>query len=342
MKISILTALGCFIITGLLTGVIKRYAYKLNLIDIPNDRSSHDKPTPRAGGFAFVLSFLLGLGILYYYHIVSFQLLMAFLGGGVLIAFVGFIDDINHVPAAIRILIHFIAAIWVIWIFKGMPALALGFFTWHWHLIGMAVGIVGLIWLINLYNFMDGIDGLATSEAIFVAIAAIIIFYLQPHRNSLEWIALLLAASVSGFAIWNWPPAKIFMGDTGSGFLGYVFGVFLIANVNDQLENIWIWLLLLGVFWVDATVTLFRRIYEGEKWYQAHRSHAFQIAATKYNSHWRVVMGVAFINVIWLLPMAIGIVYFPKWSILIFIAALIPLLFLWHFFNVRRNASSLK
>ncbi|MNJ60286.1 putative undecaprenyl-phosphate N-acetylglucosaminyl 1-phosphate transferase [compost metagenome] len=118
---------------------------------------------------------------------------------------------------------------------------------------------------------------------------------------------LLLALAVVGFLIWNFPPARIFMGDAGSGFLGIVLGIFSLqaAWINSNL--FFAWLILLGVFIVDATVTLFRRLLRGEKVYEAHRSHAYQFASRKYGRHLPVTLAVLVINLVWLIPLAVAV-----------------------------------
>src|SRR3989338_5598432 len=194
----IITIIAAFVVSVIIAKLVQRFAPRLHLMDVPNARSSHHQPMPRGGGLAFVISFLAGLFALFYLKIISYHLLGAWVGGGVLIAFVGFMDDRQHVPAAIRLLIHVMAAMWVLWIFHGMPPLTIGFFTWHWHKIGTLVGILGLVWLINLYNFMDGIDGLAASEAIFVGLAAFLLLILLKHYD-LAWSTILLVACVMGF-----------------------------------------------------------------------------------------------------------------------------------------------
>lgn len=321
-----------FALSATIAHFIRKYARKLKLIDVPNERSSHDIPKPRGGGMAFVISFLLGLVILFYMHLITYQLLSAFVGGGFLVAFVSFLDDRGHVPASLRLLIHTIAAVWVLWVFHGMPALTLGFFTWHWHKLGTIVGVIGLVWLINLYNFMDGIDGLAASEAVVISLLASVLLFLSGDQM-LIWVLLLLAFSVTGFLIWNWSPAKLFMGDSGSTFLGYTFGVLLVSSGSYNSENVWQWLILLGVFWVDATVTLIRRMRHGDKLSTPHKTHAFQIAATRWDSHKIVVLAVMLINVLWLFPMCLLIEYYNNLNLIITALAIIPLFIFWFYLN---------
>lgn len=264
---------------------------------------------------------------LHIFGLIEVSILVSFWVGGVLLACIGLLDDLRHVPARVRILFHVLAACSVLYLLGGMPSLDLGFAIWHWQSLGTIVGLLGLVWLINLYNFMDGIDGLAGSEALFVSLAVVLLLLLKGEYQLIS-VFLLLASAAGGFLIWNWSPARVFLGDTGSGFLGFVFGVLLVATTINHTLNPWQWLILLGCFWVDATLTLIYRVIQGEPWYEAHCSHAFQQAVKKTGCHERVVLRVLYINVLWLLPIAVLSVYFPKLTLLLTCVAILPLVIL--------------
>ena len=211
---------------------------------------------------------------------------------------VGFLDDHRHVPARWRLLAHFIAAAWALYWLGGAPPV-MGAADPTWFLTGIAV--LCIVWLVNLYNFMDGIDWQTQgkpgpTEA-------------QPIPATLDWDLWLgpslLLASTAGFLFWNFPPARIFLGDSGSGFLGFVLAVFCVQASWVALEVFWALAILLGVFIVDATVTLVRRKLQGRRVYEAHRSHAYQYAARKHGNHARVSLAIGVINLLWLLPLAL-------------------------------------
>jgi Fuc2NAc and GlcNAc transferase len=185
----------------------------------------------------------------------------------------------------------------------GLPPLAL--FGWVLDLgwLGGVLAAVYLVWLLNLYNFMDGIDGIASIEAITVCLGAASLYSLT-GLGSHAVLPLLLAAAVAGFLFWNFPPAKIFMGDAGSGFLGIVLGGLSLQAAWVSPPMLWCWLILLGVFIVDATYTLVRRLLRGDKVYEAHRSHAYQFASREFGKHLPVTLAVAVLNLCWLLPIA--------------------------------------
>lgn len=305
-EVIILLVMGALLSWGT-TGLVRQYALKRSVMDIPNERSSHSVPTPRGGGIAIVLTFLLGAAALYSTGRLSITFMVACCGAGALIAAIGFLDDHGHIPALWRLLGHFGAAIWALVWLGGMPPIELFGIAFSLGWAGHVLAVLYLVWLLNLYNFMDGIDGIASVEAISVCLGACLL-YLINGQSSLVFAPLLLAAVVAGFLIWNFPPAKIFMGDAGSGFLGIVLGILSLQAARHALEFFWAWLILLGVFIVDATFTLLRRLLRGDRVYEAHRSHGYQYASRRFGSHQTVTLAVAVINVVWLLPLAVGVV----------------------------------
>lgn len=323
------------IVTGgislLLTSALRRYALVKRLIDVPNVRSSHTVPTPRGGGVAIVLSFLLLLPVLPIFSLLSWSSTWGLLGAGAGIAVLGFLDDHGHIAARWRLLGHFCAAVWALFWFGGAPPLAVMGTTFDMGWVGIMLAMLYLVWMLNLYNFMDGIDGLASLEAIFVCLAAALIYSLM-GLSSLAWAPLLLSFAVVGFLYWNFPPAKIFMGDAGSGFLGVTLGIFSLQAAWASPSLIWVWVILMGVFIVDATFTLIRRLVRGDKIYEAHRSHAYQYASRKYGRHLPVTLAVGMVNVVWLLPIALCVALLGLDGILGVIIAYVPLVMLaWSF-----------
>lgn len=298
--------LAIFAVSWVLTLVLRRYALAKSLIDIPNERSSHSIPTPRGGGVAIVVSFLLALPVLGGLNLLSSSALYGLLGSGLLVAIIGFADDHGHIAARWRLLGHFIAAGWALFWLNGLPPMQLLGVMVDLGWFGNILALLFLVWMLNLYNFMDGIDGLASAEAICVCLGSCVVYGFSGHPE-LMWTALALSAAVGGFFCWNFPPARIFMGDAGSGFLGLILGVMTLAAAWASVELLWSWLILLGVFIVDATWTLIRRLLNGDKVYEAHRSHAYQYASRKYGSHKLVAFSVIGINIVWLLPMAVAV-----------------------------------
>jgi Fuc2NAc and GlcNAc transferase len=303
-----------------LTLAMCRFALSRGLLDVPNQRSSHKVPTPRGGGAAIVISAMSGFVLLFAMRRIDFALFAA-LTGGLAVAAVGFVDDRHPLPALTRLGAHAAAALWGLGWLGGLPALPFGGHAVPLGAFGTVVGVLGIVWVLNLFNFMDGIDGIAGCEATFVAWCG----GLLTGGASVGAAALVLGAACLGFLRWNWPPARIFMGDVGSGYLGYVLAVLALAATRNNPVAIWVWLILGGVFFVDATVTLLRRLRRGERVYQAHRAHAYQWLARRWGSHLRVTLVVLLVDIVWLLPCAGFAILHPQYAALIVVVALVPL-----------------
>lgn len=325
MIIDLLHVTLAFLMALLFTRAMLGYAMHRQLLDVPNERSSHEIPTPRGGGVSIVFVFIIGLSILRYRNLVGFDEYLAFAVGGVVAAAIGFGDDHWNVPAGWRLIAHFIAAGWALFWIGGFPAFSGGLSVWV--VSANLFWLVGLVWFLNSYNFMDGIDGIAGAEAIFITSAAGIMSLWSGAVTDAE-IALLLMAAVGGFLFWNLPPAHIFMGDVGSGFLGLVLGVLAMVSVKHGHLTVCVWMILFGVFIVDAVITIIRRMKRGACWYKAHRTHAYQHAARFFGGHGRVTGAVTGINALWLLPLAIAAHVQPHLGPLIVFIAYIPLIWL--------------
>jgi Fuc2NAc and GlcNAc transferase len=278
---------------------------RFSKMDIPNERSSHITPTPRGGGIAFVSTSLIGFLILLLNDALNRTELLSLCCAGVIVAIAGHLDDRQKISGAtVRLVLHAISAIILI-VGVGIPAqISLFDRTVNTGIVGSILGVIYLVWLLNLFNFMDGTDGIAASEAIFIALAgAFLNYHVLSHANHSD-AAIVLAASTFGFLLYNWSPAKIFMGDVGSGYLGIVIGGLSLMAAKQQHELLWVWIILLAVFVSDATITLIRRLLRKQKPHVAHRSHAYQHLAIRFNSHAKVSLIVLAINVVWLLPIA--------------------------------------
>lgn len=258
------------------TGRMLRFAIAKAVLDIPNERSSHSTPTPRGGGLAIVVVVIAGLLVGAGLGWIGSATALALVPGGALIALVSWLDDRSGVPPGLRFATQTAAAIWVV-VWLGPLQLVGGSASGPLLWIDGALTVLALVWMANLFNFMDGIDGLAAGEAVVVGLAGAALALLQGDREP-AWIAALLAVAAAGFLPWNWSPARIFMGDVGSVFLGFLFGALGLVSAHHGHVTAVGWLVLLGVFVVDATVTLLRRIVRGERWFAAHRGHAYQRA----------------------------------------------------------------
>lgn len=300
----LLLVISAALLSFVLTAALRRYALARSLLDVPNTRSSHKEPTPRGGGMAIVVTFLLGLPLLVWADAIACPEMIGLGGAGALVALVGFLDDHGHIAARWRLLVHFMASFWALAWMGGLPPLQLFGVMVDAGWLAQVLAALYLVWLLNLYNFMDGIDGLAGVEAVTVCAGAALLCVLGAPGVAAWGAPVLLLAAVAGFLCWNFPPARIFMGDAGSGFLGLMLGLLSIQAAWVNPAFFWAWLILLGVFVVDATLTLLRRLARRQKPHEAHRSHAYQFASRKYGAHRPVTLVVGAINVLWLVPLA--------------------------------------
>ena len=298
-------SLVLFLVSAFITRQLVVNSHRFSKMDIPNERSSHFTPTPRGGGIAFVAASLVGFLLLLLNSELDRADLLALCCAGAIAAIAGHLDDRQKISGAtIRLGFHALGAIILI-VGIGFPSqISLFDRTVNTGVIGSILGVLYLVWLLNLFNFMDGIDGIAASEAIFVCFAgAILNFHVLSDTNFIA-AAIILASCTFGFLLYNWSPAKIFMGDVGSGYLGIVIGGLSLIAANQDPELLWVWIILLAVFVSDATVTLIRRLLRKQKPHVAHRSHAYQHLAIRLNSHAKVALLVLTVNIVWLLPIA--------------------------------------
>jgi Fuc2NAc and GlcNAc transferase len=318
-------ALAALLLSAVGTGAVRRFALSRGVIDVPNRRSSHARPTPRGGGAVIAIVTTLALLVLAGRGSVPWTLFAALGGGGLAVAVVGFLDDRSALSAGRRLLAHFAAAIWAVFWLGAPSAVQAGHAILGVGPFGYVLAVLAITWSLNLFNFMDGIDGIAGSQAVFVACGAAWLASASPASSALAASEWVVAAASGGFLLWNWPPAKIFMGDVGSGYLGYTIGVLAVASATTAPSALWPWLILNGAFVVDSTVTPLRRLLQGDRIHEAHRTHAYQWQARRTGSHLAVTLSVVAINIIWLLPWARAATASPAAAAWITLAALTPL-----------------
>ncbi len=287
----VLIAVGSWV----LTAAVRRYALHRHLVDVPNGRSSHRVPTPRGGGAAIVIATTAAL-----IGVVPWWLL----AGGLLVALVGFVDDHRSVRASIRLATHFGVGVVAVVGLGGAPELEIV----EGLVVPPLLADFGLVFfvaaMINLTNFMDGIDGIAGSQTISVCVIGAVIGFMAVPQLVLWQPALAVAAATAGFLVWNWPPARVFMGDVGSNFVGYMLSVLTIQSMQIRPELGVAWVILSAVFVVDTSVTLLRRILQRAILYEAHRTHAYQQLAATLKAHRPVTLGILAVNLLYLGPLA--------------------------------------
>lgn len=303
------------IVALLLTYAIRIVAIKRNVIDVPNERSSHTIPTPRGGGLAIVICWFIGLGVFQFKGLIDSSLFYA-LSSGIILAVIGVLDDILSLKPSTRLIFQLLTAIIAVYFLGGFNLHFTAFSSTVLQLLVSAIVVVGIIWFVNLYNFLDGIDAYASIEAVFISFA--LFFFTK------SLIPLLLLAPTLGFLFWNWPKAKIFMGDVGSTQLGFILVILGIYFHNNLEFNFLNWLMLSSIFWFDASFTLFRRWRNKEKLSQAHKKHAYQRIVQAGFSHLKTDIFAFCINIIILSLVYISI-EFPFLTIPSFIITIILL-----------------
>lgn len=310
------------------TFALLRLAVLKQWLDIPNSRSSHDTPRPKAGGLAFATVFTLAVALLHLIDLLSAAELWLYLLA-IILTLTGLLDDIKELSIRSRLTIQVLVTVAALVLLPGLPPLPFhGFTLLSQPLLALLI-LPAFIWLINLYNFMDGIDALAAGEAIFVSLA-LAVFAGMSGSAHLALVMLVLASAVAGFLFFNLPPARIFMGDSGSNFLGYSLGISGLLAALSGAITLWTLLILLGVFIVDSSFTLVKRMLAGAVWYHGHRMHAYQQAARRLDSHSAVVSRIMLINICWLLPLAWLSVRYPQAGLWLVLLAWLPLVLLVH------------
>ncbi|HAU0695052.1 TPA: glycosyltransferase family 4 protein, partial [Legionella pneumophila] len=281
-------------VSAILTKLFALFAQHTKLIDIPNERNLHSRPTVRGGGVVFI-----GLSLFCWFFICNSQFFLTleqfiFSIAIILIATISFIDDLYNLSVKIRFLFQcLIAFLTVIFIAPSQLDFGLLLFE-NTYLIAFFL-FFAVIWAINHFNFMDGLDGFCASQAIFL-LAAYAFFFNSAGSLVYQEFCLILISSLAGFLIFNFPPAKIFMGDVGSASLGLItFFIAIIAQKNYQIPILY-WFILNSLFLFDSTVTLIRRIINHEKWFSPHKKHAYQrLKQLGINSRF-ILLGQTIIN----------------------------------------------
>jgi Fuc2NAc and GlcNAc transferase len=212
-----------------------------------------------------------------------------------------------------------------VWWLGGLPPLRVGDQLIELGLPGDVLGVLGIVWTLNLFNFMDGIDGIAASESAFICVVAAAIMGSTGALSSELVATVLLGAASLGFLWWNWPRARIFMGDAGSGFLGFGVAALAIAHARHEPVALFVWTILGATFIADSGVTLLRRLLRGLPVYQAHRTHAYQRLTDRFGGHRPVTLAFMAVNVGSLLPCAIIAWTHPSWAAALAGLALLPL-----------------
>jgi len=277
------------------TGALLPFLRSRAILDHPNERSSHETPTPKGGGIALMAVILATWVCIGIYRESSVFLTWCLPGVAFVLAGLSWIDDLRGLPQITRFAVQTVAVFIILLLrpeseefFQGLLPPTLD---------ALIAGILW-IWFINLFNFMDGIDGITGIETIVIGVGIAII-----SEGTSAMMGGVLAAAAAGFLRWNWHPAKVFMGDVGSVPLGFLIGWLLLDMAGNGYWTVAI--ILPAYYLADSTFTLIRRALKGEKVWQAHRQHFYQQAVQRGLSHANVTLRIAFlgallINLAWL------------------------------------------
>lgn len=280
-------SLSAMIISYAGVGCLRRWAQR-RMLDIPNERSSHTRPTPRGGGLAIVAVTIAGasLFLIFGHSGANLNQWILYCAGALLIAVVSLLDDFRSLPNGVRFAAHIIGALLAIAAFGVWHSIVLpgiGILNLGW--LGWPVTVIWIVGLTNAYNFMDGIDGIAGGQGVVAGLGWGVTGLMSGNQLVCS-LGFLLTAACLGFLFHNWPPASIFMGDVGSAFLGYTFAVLPIIAAN-QIDPRFalIGILFVWPFVFDTTFTFFRRLLNHENVFEAHRSHLYQRLVMAGYSH---------------------------------------------------------
>ncbi len=296
--------LATLVVSALATRVSIVYARRRQMLDLPGRRRSHSQPTPRGGGIGIVIAVLASLVCLdaFAERASESPASIGWLASITLVALVGWIDDHRGLRASLRFLAHCLATLLL-----GLPGMFLLLpdllANPAWPLIGMAIAVagVGVVWSINLHNFMDGINGLLSMQVLFVFIALASICAASDHIAEAQLLGLFAAATL-GFLPFNFPQARVFMGDVGSGVLGLLVAVAVGVQIAAVPAALACGLIACSAFVVDSSATLLSRMLSGRRWYSAHREHLYQWLVRSGFSHIQVTALYTLWNVLVVAP----------------------------------------
>lgn len=261
---------------------------RISVLDKPNHRSLHTTPVSRLGGIGILIGLIVASGFVITEFTLADEMLFVLIGLLIVVT-ISFLDDIYSLSSLLRFFMQLLTSLLVIYAGLVIDVLTFPSFTVQLPMIAaILVTTVYIVWMTNLYNFMDGIDGLAGGMAVFGFGTLAFIGFLEGQLG-FSISALVIASSSLGFLVWNYPPARIFMGDSGSSSLGFLAAVLSLWAHTNEIIPIWISLVIFSPFIVDATVTLIIRIVKRERFWDAHKSHYYQLAAEAGLSRKRLV-----------------------------------------------------
>jgi glycosyltransferase WbpL len=304
-----------FLLSLVLCRVYLYLARRWQILDQPNQRSSHINPTPHGGGVPLLLAVVVGFVLLGPWPDIYIWLVSAAMG----LMAVGVVDDLRGLPVVMRFAVYIVLAM------ISAVLILSGFAPGPLYLLLLPAITFAILWALNLYNFMDGTDGIAATQCVLACAGAAWLSLEFSGVGHYVWFCALLGASHAAFLVWNWAPARLFMGDAGSIPTGFLLASLACYGAVTGELSFACWAILLAVFITDASWTLCWRIFSGQNFTQPHRSHAYQRLSRHWNSHARVALLLAALVTCWLFPLAWLVQLWPQGAIYFVILAYFPL-----------------
>ena len=325
LSVSILGSVA-FLLTLFITRLLIRYSGKMGMIDIPNQRSSHKKPTPKGGGLGFFLVFTIISLCFYSFSIEYRPLVSPLLFGGPVVVLLGWFDDRYSLPPLFRLFVHFVVAVLIYnFVTQGFNVQLNISFLPEQFWINSVFCVLFITWFINLYNFMDGVDGQAAFTAIVGSLLMAVVASLHDSYK-ISMIYCLIGYTMGGFLFYNWNPAKIFMGNTGSYFIGFLFASLALISKAHADVSFYSHLIIFGFFIFDTTFVLLRRLLQKKPLFEAHQTFIFHKLLKDDWSHGKISVFYVMVMILWLFPLANLASIYDTRGMMILMIAYFPLL----------------
>jgi Fuc2NAc and GlcNAc transferase len=326
MTLWVLTILLAAVLSYFSSKKVTALAESAGMIALPGERQSHRVPTPTGGGLGLIFSVILSSLCLQLFHPIPGYWWLNMLPGILLLSVIGWFDDKQPVSTLVRLLVQLAVSLWLIgfgWSGLLLKDMAL-----------LAATVVAVVWMMNLYNFMDGSNGMAGFQGVFAGLVLALLFQFG-DQHMMALLALAVAGACGGFLPLNFPHARVFMGDVASVPLGFIFAAFIVYGLQTGSLSLASSILVMAVFIVDATMTLLKRVFRGERWYTAHAQHVYQRLIAQGWTHHRVLLVYQIVNVIWVLPAIVLVEMYPEYAMVTVALCVLLLGICWYIANWR-------
>lgn len=301
-----------------------RWAMVHGPLAVPNHRSLHQRPVPKGGGVGLALAAVACFAILAILGDLEWRTRNLFLFGGFAVTLAGVADDRLDIPPRFRLVAQLASIAWICLWLGEVPPLYFGATSIQLGLPGLVLLVAASTWFFNLYNFVDGTDGMAGSATAFIGGTMSVVMIVAKQYDLAAILAIVAAASLA-FLCFNWPPARMFMGEAGTSFISYTFVAVILVSLSRQAVSLWVWLIVFAFYFSDTTTTTMIRAFTVPHFYRGHRSHAYQNLARRWDSHLRILALVLAIDLLWVAPGVAIAIYYPDAAALATVVVYAPL-----------------